>query len=59
MPSGRAPTGIGLVTAPLAGSIRLTVSSPWLATHTPLRPLAMATGMLPTGIVCTTLRPRR
>ncbi len=42
------------VTVPLTGSIRSTVLSPWLATHTPLGPLAMATGMLPTGILSTT-----
>ena len=39
---------------PVAGSIWFTVSSPSLATHTPLGPLAMATGRLPTGIVLTT-----
>ena len=56
MPSGRPPTWTPfLVTVPVAGSIRSTVSSPSLATHTPLGPLAMATGTLPTGIVCTTV----
>src|SRR6516225_2394150 len=54
MPSGARPTGTVLVTVPLAGSIRVTVLSPWLATQTPLGPLAMATGTLPTGICCTT-----
>ena len=52
----RAPADLDtvFVTLPVAGSIRSTVSSPSLATHTPLGPLAMATGRLPTGIVCTT-----
>src|SRR5206468_9627406 len=40
---------------PVAGSIRSTVPSPWLATHTPPLPAAMATGRLPTWIVSTAL----
>src|SRR5262249_6468379 len=44
-----------LVTSPVRGSIWSTVLSPLLATHTPLGPLAMATGTLPTGMVCTTV----
>ena len=56
MPSGRSPTCTPrFVTAPVTGSIRSTVSSPWLATHTPLRPAAMATGRLPTVTVSTRL----
>ena len=56
MPPGRAPTWIPrFVTSPVTASIRSTVPSPWLATQTPLRPAAMATGKLPTWIVSTTL----
>src|SRR5262249_60205427 len=56
MPSGPAPTRMFLlVTVPVTGLIRSTVPSPWLATHTPLGPLAMAAGTLPTRIVLTTL----
>ena len=53
----RAPADLEplFVTSPVAGSIRSTVSSPSLATHTPLGPLAMATGRLPTWIVSTAL----
>src|SRR6476469_357360 len=55
MPAGPAPTCTGPPGWPVAGSIRSTVPSPWLATHTPLGPLAMATGRLPTWIVSTVL----
>jgi hypothetical protein len=54
MPSGCPPTAIGIDTAPVAGSIRTTVSSAVLATHTPLGPLAIAVGRLPTRIGCPT-----
>ena len=55
IPSGSPPTGISrFVTSPVTGSIRSTVASPWLATQMPLGPLAMASGMLPTVIFCTT-----
>src|SRR5262245_38268332 len=56
MPAGSRPAGTVLTFLPVTGLIW--VSSPSLATHTPLRPLAMATGMLPTGTGRRTAWPR-
>ena len=50
MPAGPAPTGIGPLGCPVAGSIRVTVPSWLLATQTASEPTAMPSGSPPTSI---------
>ena len=52
-PAGLLPTSIVCVTSLVAGSMRVTVPSPGLATQIEPPPTAMATGRSPTGIVKT------
>src|SRR2546427_12852492 len=54
MPTGKLPTSISCTTVLVSGSIRETVLSRLLTTHTAPLPVVIPLGLLPTGIVWTT-----
>ena len=57
IPDGAVPTASSSVTSPVPGSIRMTVPSPALVTHTEPSPIAMPAGDLPTSMFGSVTEP--